>query len=55
MKYIVCVDYINLDGSKDRIKEYNYDDERKANSMAEKCRTYYYPQKETFDIYIQKR
>ena len=52
-KYKVCVDYINLDGTTERVIEHNYEDEGKANSMARKCREYYYPQKETFKIYIK--
>lgn len=52
-KYQVCVDYINLDGTLERIKSYDYENEGKANSMKKKCREYYYPQKETFKIYIK--
>lgn len=52
MVYEVCVDYINLDGTRQRIKIFKYSDEGKALSMRMKCRSYYYPQKETFDVYI---
>lgn len=52
-KYKVCVDYINLDGTTERVIEYSYEDEGKANTMARKCREYYYPQNETFKIYIK--
>lgn len=52
-KFVVCVDYINLDGSAERIEEYNYDNENDALRMESKCKKYYYPQVETFRVYIK--
>lgn len=52
-KYIVCVDYINLDGTTERIREFAYEQEYKARTMKEKCRKYYYPQKESFKVYTK--
>lgn len=52
-KYTVCVDYINLDGTTERIREFDYETEYKAEKMKEKCRKYYYPQKESFKVYTK--
>ena len=52
-KYTVCVDYINLDGTTERIKEFCYEQEYKAEKMKEKCKKYYYPQKESFQVYTK--
>lgn len=52
-KYTVCVDYINLDGTTERIREFDYETEYKAEKMKEKCRKYYYPQKESFNVYTK--
>ena len=43
-KYTVCVDYINLDGTTERIREFDYETEYKK---------YYYPQKESFKVYTK--
>lgn len=54
-KYTVCIDYINPDGTTERIRECSYEKEHKALSMRDKCKKYYYPQEETFKIYIETK